>query len=29
LPRRAGHTLMQSPLPLDPDDADDDAEDEG
>jgi two-component system sensor histidine kinase MtrB len=29
LPRRAGHTLMHSPLPLDPDDADDDAEDEG
>ncbi len=28
LPRRAGHTLMHSPLPLDPDESDDDDEDE-
>ncbi len=28
LPRRAGHTLVHSPLPLDPDEADEDGDDE-
>ena len=29
LPRRAGHTLMHSPLPLDPDEVDEDDDDDG